>query len=110
MAYGLYYDANSPELQEIIDCKARECKFVRDINDSAVLTAAKNSPFFDMDVVRHFLKILSGTVTCDLEFKQRLLCNYLVRGFNNMIVIMHNKFIQFLSEAGLSKELLSYIM
>ena len=66
--YGLYYDANSPERQEIIDCEARQAKFVRDINDLLKLTAAKSSPFFNIDVARHFLNILQGNVTCTSAF------------------------------------------
>ena len=45
--YGLYYDSNSPERQEIIECRSREAKFVRDINDVRILNAARKSPFYD---------------------------------------------------------------
>ena len=67
IAYGLYYDPNNPERQEIIDCKVRECKYVRDLNDAMLLTAAKNSPFFDAGVVQHFMKILKGDVKSEEE-------------------------------------------
>ena len=48
---GLYYDPSNPERQEIIDCYIRECKFVRDLNDTVLLNAAKSSPFHDAEVV-----------------------------------------------------------
>lgn len=35
---------------------------------------------------------------------------FIVRGFNNMVEIMHSKYIQFLNEAGLGKDLFSLIM
>ena len=85
VVYGLYFDANSPERQEIIDCKARETQFVRDISEAHLLNAARNSPFFQEDVIAHFLQILQGTVTCGAAFTQSLLVNYIIRGMNNMI-------------------------
>ena len=57
--YGLFYDPNSPERQEIIDCKASQAKFVRDLNDVLIMNAAKNSPFSDARVVGHLLKLLN---------------------------------------------------
>jgi len=41
---------------------------------------------------------------------EKILRNYIIRGFNNMILIQHNKYIQFLNEIGLSKDLLSFIV
>ena len=108
--YGLFYDPNSPERQEIIDCQAREAKFVRDLNDVLIMNAAKNSPFSDAKVVGHFLKILNGGVEGKMTFFDKILRNYIIRGFNNMILIQHNKYIQFLNEIGLSKDLLSFIV
>jgi len=108
--YGLYYDQSNPERQEIIDCFSHECKFVRDINEGMLLMATKGSPFFDSDVVKHFLRILQGAVTCESPFTQSLLRNYLLRGFNSCISILHHKYLQFLSEAGLSKELFAFIV
>ena len=58
IAFGLYFDPNNPERQEIIDCNVRQCKFVRDINDAVLLTSAKCSPFYDKEVVAHFMSIL----------------------------------------------------
>ena len=108
--YGLYYDPNSPERQEIIDVQSRSTKFVRDINDVLLLNAAKNSPFYDPEIVRHFLSILQGKLSCELSFTQQLLRNYIVRGINNMVQILHNKYLQVLGEAGLSKEILAFIV
>ena len=69
IVYGLYYDANNPERQEIIACEVSECKFVRDLNDAVLLTAAKNSPFYDVDVVKHFMQILQCKVSSsEVEF------------------------------------------
>ena len=39
-----------------------------------------------------------------------LLRNYIVRGFDNMIKILHSKYILFLSDNGLSKDLFSCIV
>lgn len=91
--YGLYYDANSPERQEIIDCATREAKFVRNINDVVLLGAAKNSPFNNAEVAQHFMKILKDEVVCSSPFVQKLLKNCITRGFNNMVEIMHSKYI-----------------
>jgi len=85
--YGLFYDPNSPERQEIIDCQAREAKFVRDLNDVLIMNAAKNSPFSDAKVVGHFLEILNGGVEGKMTFFDKILRNYIIRGFNNMILI-----------------------
>ena len=61
-------------------------------------------------MARHFLSILQGRVTCSTPFAQSLLRNYIVRGFDNMIQILHSKYIQFLSEHGLSKDFLAYVV
>ena len=39
-----------------------------------------------------------------------LLRNYIIRGFDNMIKILHSKYILFLSENGLSKDLFACIV
>ena len=110
IVYGLYYDPNSPERQEIIDVQSRSTTFVRDISDVFLLSAAKNSPFYDPDIVRHLLSILQGKVHCHQGFLEQILRGYIVRGINNMVQILHNKYLQMLQEAGLSREIFAYIV
>ena len=108
--YGLYYDANAPERQGIISCRAREVQVVRDINDVRLLNAAMKSPFYNPELIRHFVQILQGNVTCDLPFTQSLLRGYIIRGFDNMVQILHSKYITLLKEAGVGKDLVSLIV
>lgn len=75
-----------------------------------LLSGAKNSPFYSQEVVAHFLQILRGSVSCATPFTQSLLRNYIIRGVNNMIAILHNKYLQFLGEAGLSQDLVAFII
>ena len=110
IVYGLYFDPSNPERQEIIDCKARECKFVRELNDAVLLTSAKASPFLDADVMKHFMKILQGTIKNEQEFVQSILRNYIVRAINNMIQILHNQYTSFLAASGISRDLFALVL
>ena len=56
------------------------------------------------------MKILSGEVSCTQPFLQNLLRNYLIRGFNNILMILHSQYMTFLAEAGLSKEFFSFFL
>ena len=107
---GLYFDPNNPERQEIIDCKIHECKIVREINDAVLVTSAKNSPFYDQEVVNHFMTIIRGEASSAQPFLQSLLRNYLIRGFNNMILILHSSYMRFMAKAGLSKEFFAFFL
>ena len=108
--YGLYFDVNSPERQEVIDCQARQVKFVRDISENMSYLSAINSPFNNKDVVRHLVGILEGKVQCKNSYSASILRNYIIRGFDSMIRSMHSQYISFLADAGLSKDLLACII
>ena len=58
--FGLYYDFNSPERQEIIDCEVQQVKLVRDVSNHLTLLTAKNSLLNSPDVVQQFVSILKG--------------------------------------------------
>ena len=90
--------------------QSRSTTFVRDISDVFLLSAAKNSPFYNPDIVRHLLSILQGKVHCQQGFLEQILRGYIVRGINNMVQILHNKYLQMLQEAGLSREIFAYIV
>lgn len=106
--YGLFFDVNSPQRQEIIDCQIRKAKLMGQIFDET--SAAKNSPFFLPEVVQHFMAILEGTHSCRDAFAQTLLCNHIVRGMNKMVQMLQSRYLQFLSQLNLSKSFLAYIL
>ena len=108
--YGLYFDVNSPERQEVIDCQAIKVKFVRDISENQAYLSAINSPFNNAEVVKHLVGILDGKIKCKNQYSASILRNYIIRGFDSMIRSLHSQYVAFLATNGLSKDLLACIV
>ena len=85
MLHGLYFDANNPDRQEVISVFPNEVSPIANLTVVKTAEAAEKSPFFDSEIVEHFLNILSQK---DMKIEKetdpvtlKMLKCYIARGF-----------------------------
>ena len=110
--YGLYFNQKNPERQEVISIRKQDYQVINALVDDDSRKLAIGSPFYNIQTISYFFELLEGTKAeyTEDKFKYAVICNYLIRGFSNIITELKKDYVNLLQENRMSKPLLNMIL
>ena len=106
--FGLYFNEKTPNRQELVIKKKQEMQVLTTLVNEDSQELALQSPFCDQDLIQYFLVLLKDlSVIKPEKFKNILICNYLIRGFSNVIAELKTEYVAVLKKLNLSQPVLT---